>query len=580
MSVAVLSLVQLCVQAADQRHSLFEGLDSISGSIRRLAEYENLLWNDGNQRLEEVEDSMVAACSNILEFQIRAACYLQRNPIASAIRDTFKLDQWDELLVKVKKSELSVKGCAERQSWQKIRDIFGAVYELKCDISRQEVRQETASRKKDVDAFLQLLFKNGCNYTDSKNRNAERLPGTCNWFTNHHLFQQWSLPVEGGNPSLLYVTADPGCGKSVLSRYLIDNILPDDDRTVCYFFFKDDFEDQKSSLNALCTLLHQLFEENRHLLTDEILEKYGARGDSFVLSFSDMWSMFVAAAAYQEIVCVFDALDECTKVEMRDLIEAITKLSGGFGKTTGNQNLKFLCTSRPYGHIRREFVGRHDSHTPLIHLQGDSAAEADYIADEIKIVVKGRIQKTVDTFKLTPDEHKLIEEQMDTINNRTYLWITLVFDGFMDKEDGIGKRDILDLTTKLPESVYAAYEKILNKSRNLETAKRVLYMVLGAKRPLSLSEMSVALAFKDCAQSSDQVKEIMIPENRIQGLLRDVGGLFVSVVNKNVYLLHQTAREFLIQSESGICNKQTECLVNQIDCDSTSTTLVVRFLTV
>lgn len=63
---------------------------------------------------------------------------------------------------------------------------------------------------------------------------------------------------EAGSP-LLLLTAYPGCGKSVLSRYLIETILPKSkDRTVCYFFLKDDFKHRKSATGALCTMLHQL----------------------------------------------------------------------------------------------------------------------------------------------------------------------------------------------------------------------------------------------------------------------------------------------------------------------------------
>ena len=83
----------------DQRHVLLEGLDSVSGSIRRMAEYELLLWKQGNLELEEdVKIAMTTACANIIEFQVRATCFLERNPVESAIRNAFKLEEWDKLL--------------------------------------------------------------------------------------------------------------------------------------------------------------------------------------------------------------------------------------------------------------------------------------------------------------------------------------------------------------------------------------------------------------------------------------------------------------------------------------------------
>jgi hypothetical protein len=160
-------------------------------------------------------------------------------------------------------------------------------------------------------------------------------------------------------------------GKSVLSRYLIDEILPDDGRTMCYFFFKDDFEDQKSSLGALCTLLHQLFNMNQHLVTPDILNKHAACGEKFVESFSELWKTFIDVASRQGTVCVLDVLDECQSSNRSQLIDAIT--------VTQIPGLKFLLTSRPYEHIRREFSRKLKAYIALIHLQGDRGSTADVI---------------------------------------------------------------------------------------------------------------------------------------------------------------------------------------------------------
>ncbi len=93
-------------------------------------------------------------------------------------------------------------------------------------------------------------------YRERKDRNPERIPGTCEWFVAHELFRQWR---ESKSSSMLWVSADPGCGKSVLARYLADSeISTTESTTTCYFFFKD-VEDQKSAKSALCCILHQLF---------------------------------------------------------------------------------------------------------------------------------------------------------------------------------------------------------------------------------------------------------------------------------------------------------------------------------
>jgi hypothetical protein len=250
---------------------------------------------------------------------------------------------------------------------------------------------ERATREKNVNSLLQLLFENACSYRDSKDRNRERVPGTCEWFTKHSLFKQWNSSGQGQGPGLLFVTADPGCGKSVLSRYLIDEVLPDDrNRTICYFFFKDDFEAQKSSTRAICTLLHQIFVSDRQLVTDAILEKYKAYGTGFVQSFSEMWNAFLITTSHRETVCVFDALDECQSKDRKQLIAAATKT---YKNGVGQVPLKILLTSRPYHHVRGEIFQELGPLLASIHMEGDSGPLSNEIAEEIKLVVNSRVDQ-------------------------------------------------------------------------------------------------------------------------------------------------------------------------------------------
>ncbi|KAJ5902290.1 hypothetical protein N7495_002818 [Penicillium taxi] len=66
------------------------------------------------------------------------------------------------------------------------------------------------------------------------------------------------------------VSADPGCGKSVLAKPIIDGYLALSPAvTICYFFFKDNKE-QTHLDQALCSILHQLFDQRPHLLAHAI----------------------------------------------------------------------------------------------------------------------------------------------------------------------------------------------------------------------------------------------------------------------------------------------------------------------
>lgn len=378
--------------------------------------------------------------------------------------------------------------------------------------------------------------------------------GTCKWFTSHALFSQWNLETDGQHSRLLYVTADPGCGKSVLSRYLIDQVLPRPQRAICYFFFKDDFDDQKSALRAVCTLLHQLLDVNRRLVTASILDTFSSRKEKLFESFSELWDMFVKATSHQETICVLDALDECQDQERKQLISAIASAKA--------HSLKFLLTSRPYEYIRTGIARWLKSPMTSIHIQGDQGDTADAIMQEIQLVLSSRIDETAELFSLEADELDLMRQQLGSVPNRTYLWITLLFDGLMNKKLGISKADILDLSKKAPQSVYDAYEKILDKSPDHGEARRLLCIILGARQILSLADLSFCMVCKD-NRTSSQMQERLVPKTRIKSYLRTLCGLFIVIVDDKVYLLHQTAREFLIRDDTPAVFYVSETSKNQ-----------------
>ncbi|KAH7370322.1 hypothetical protein BKA65DRAFT_350894, partial [Rhexocercosporidium sp. MPI-PUGE-AT-0058] len=152
----------------------------------------------------------------------------------------------------------------------------------------------------------------------------DRVPGTCDWFVSHELFRGWQ---ESKSSRILWVSADPGCGKSVLAKYLVNSVLPTtESRTVCYFFFKDDFEDQRNVVSGLCCILRQLFKQKRILLSDAILDQFDTDGEKFTSSFHELWQTLINAAKDKnagEIICLLDAIDECEDQGRSQLIKAL-----------------------------------------------------------------------------------------------------------------------------------------------------------------------------------------------------------------------------------------------------------------
>ncbi|KAI8721955.1 NACHT domain-containing protein [Fusarium sp. LHS14.1] len=398
--------------------------------------------------------------------------------------------------------------------------------------------EEEVERAKQVAELLRNLYKSV--YSDAKYRNPQRVQGTCEWFTSHDRFQDWK---DGKTCGLLWVSADPGCGKSVLTRYLVDEVLQSSSHsTICYFFFKDDFQDQKSAAGALCCLLRQIFRKKPGLLNDAILKQYDQDGDKLLESFRKLWRILVSVSKRHrrgQIVCILDALDECEEQDRHLLVEILEDF---YLTRRTNTNLKFLVTSRPYVSIERGF---HDIQTklPVIRLQGEGQSESEKIAREIDLVVEARITQLCEKLRLARDAEKVMKMKMTQHTNRTYLWVYLVF-GELENCVSHSPTQIKEHIGNIPETVEDAYEKILSRSPDNSKARKLLHMVLAAKRPLRLKEMAAAMTMNRKHTSYSQLD--IGPKDKLATWVRDACGLFVSILGDKIYLLHQTAAEFLV----------------------------------
>jgi hypothetical protein len=158
---------------------------------------------------------------------------------------------------------------------------------------------------------------------------------------------------------------------------------------VCYFFFKDDSEQQKSITNALCALLHQFFDQKRGLI-HYALADYVAEGSHLSKSFHKLWNILTKAMTdprADEVICVLDALDEYEESGRYEIIRALDAFYSSSEGTTSN--LKFFITSRPYFDIESRF--RKLSHDiPTIRLRGEMESAA--ISKEIEIIIRESIK--------------------------------------------------------------------------------------------------------------------------------------------------------------------------------------------
>ncbi|KAG9990133.1 purine and uridine phosphorylase, partial [Aureobasidium melanogenum] len=298
-------------------------------------------------------------------------------------------------------------------------------------------------------------------YEHFKNINPDRVKDTCQWALDHPLYQRWN---ESATDDLLWISADPGCGKSVLSKSLVDERLMSDTvgSTICYFFFKDN-DEQNSLATGLCALLHQLFQNQPHLLQHAV-PAWHSDGNKLQQETDKLWCILLAAtsdAAAHNTICVLDALDECKDGDRSNLIAKLAQFHKNVAAFQDPRRswLKFIVTSRPYDDIQRGFQHIPPS-LPAVRLRGEE--ENEQIRVEINRVINLKVLQLANELSLRESTSSRLEQTLLAMEHRTYLWLHLAIDDVRTTLQNSLRPDEEPIDS-VPSSVEGAYEKILSR---------------------------------------------------------------------------------------------------------------------
>jgi len=424
-------------------------------------------------------------------------------------------------------------------------------------------------------------------YVAHRARNPAAVEGTCRWVLNHPQYKDW---LQSPEASFLWISGDPGSGKSVLASFLVD-ALAEMRRTsnlnFAYFFFKSDNLEQSSAANALQALLHQLLIHQPDLASEAVSRLPGEALDHV----SQLWDAIVSLTSLETTrttICILDAVDECAVDLQKDLLRCISSFlvrrtalkpsaDGLAGSDAGTNppasKLKIIVTSRPDNHIKVAFEkksrakdlppGASAVKSAMIRLRAED--EADNIGNDVTRVIESQIEGLIED-GLPGELMETVQRELIARADRTFLWVSLVLNLLQEKvEAGASKRE-LDAVLKTRD-IYSIYSQLLESKPNHKRARKLLSIILAAARALTLDEISVALAVVPANDilrqrrekipleagtlTLDEVEDDMPRpfENHIKSLC----GHFVRIIRNKVYLVHETAREFLLATSGKGC---------------------------
>lgn len=187
----------------------------------------NSLSTDHEKLHAAFESHITKLYAQVLNFQASAVCQLNKPSLQRHALDTIKIHDWAMILSEIKEQEMecqkyfdvvgSTNLDAFKEQHEHVEELFQSqkIYLEAWNVEIRRDREDKAQRhqsKQESEARKALCTTT---YRDHKDRNPDRLENTCRWFLENKIYRSWQSTTGSG---MLWVTADPGCGKSVLAN--------------------------------------------------------------------------------------------------------------------------------------------------------------------------------------------------------------------------------------------------------------------------------------------------------------------------------------------------------------------------
>ena len=376
--------------------------------------------------------------------------------------------------------------------------------------------------------------------------------GTCSWILRHPAYKTWATTKE---TRLLWVTGEPGCGKTMLSAYLIEHLRlvgTSHVKPQVFFFFCDDKVKSQKDANAILRgILYQILQQHRKLIK-HVKSRFEVNGPSLGSSFPVLWELFlkiVADSPSGPVRIIVDAIDECEVKSRNWFLNAVTEFVGesqdGHGQS--RNYVKFLLTSRPsLGNLRnlkgltQERLSIEQNHTN--------------ISEDVKLVIRSKVSDIANKFHCNDETKNHLEQVLYSKSDQTFLWLNMVLQS-LEESPKASKKDFERIINTFPQDLDATYSRSLLRisPEDREDARRILRLLLGSSRHLTLMEMNIAFTISQEHTSSAAVMDDL--QLSIGATMQSIVGSFIRIKNVNqtldedakVSLIHQSAKEYLTE---------------------------------
>ncbi|EGX53213.1 hypothetical protein AOL_s00006g591 [Orbilia oligospora ATCC 24927] len=297
----------------------------------------------------------------------------------------------------------------------------------------------------------------------------QRHKATGGWFLGGDTFKEWKTRQS----SFLWLYGIAGCGKTILSSAIIEDLSP---YRPLYFFFDFIDGDKQTFEKMIRTLIDQLC--NRQGDFSQLDRLYSSCNDGrqqpTCQSLCETFVRMVGSVG--EIWLVLDALDECSKEERKKLLSWIE----GLLMNSEHGNVHLLATSRQERDIESEVL-------KFTHTDYMVPIQSGLVTDDLRAYVHSRVREGdgLKRWRSRPE----IQNEIETVlgGNANGIWAACQLDVL---ENCLDYFQVCKALNSLPKTLDETYERILRKipEEHEQPAIRILQFLTYSERPLRIEE--------------------------------------------------------------------------------------------
>ena len=374
---------------------------------------------------------------------------------------------------------------------------------------------------------------------------------TCEWIWSHPKFRDW---ISASRSKILLVSGKPGCGKSVLAKYVQTNLSTHLGYQSAYFFFSDrGNEIEKITSGMIRALLYQichhkpsLFYQLPLLKTYEELKKDGNANVEWPPSI--LRKLFLSLRETNDSSTFYLIIDSLDEAKAGETAPEVAKLLKQLASWNGSCRFKIFITSRPPT-LLQEF----DDH-PWPRISLEKRPDSQYVEIDIEKYISNKVTLELRRYaeNLQPIKVKLRDR-----SNCVFLWVDLMMKRLVEEgRYGTTTPDLEKIVEATPsgEQMEKMYQNILSRLdwRRASVRSIMLQWVLYSERPLTLKEFRIAVTI-NCHPGRYNSEATLIGEMNMDLFKLRVeshcGGLVEFTENDMaVQLIHQSAKDYLLQN--------------------------------